>query len=604
MGSLATYSEGTLSEDFQVIVDVESPFAELLSSTAPDEEKRRFLSSINEKEQMINEKLASLDAQIEKRANNADGLDYSIAASAGVICGIIDSFVVGCFDYDKALKRIKSSDAGERVNSFVESKSESIRLKETIEKNVKNKIEKARLQGKELSSEDIQALREKITEGVNNKYLKFKNRDAAEGTTKALARAINKLEKHFELPLDNIYNGVKGTNSATHHLDDWAHHPTPLGLVAAILGTFFRIGILTDKNGRFHIRFKKQNPKEWLKVVSPLVISGIITWLLNLAKKENQEIVNSKLPKPFQNLILLLAQTPAVISVLGVINNWLGHLVSDMAGSHSTVAKGKPGQGIPGFFLASLKELSSIPPLNLTKLPKAINEMFQDDGLDMRGELAILEDIGSFLGKQAIPVIGGELVVRTFYFIRHLIEGIRLKGSLQALEASDWRKVIPFNNRTIARMMTVESCVFTAFDLADAAIRSTAKTGGPENPMFWKDLIFSVNFVGVGRCVIAVGNDVYMGVSKNTLIKERMAYKNQALQLHNSKVFFYQEGMWKSAINVTEGLEHLYARVEETVVFYNKSFSRLNEKWDSARSELENLRESDREFFDNTFALL
>ena len=128
MNSIVSYSEGTLSEDFQVIVDVESPYAEVLSSCS-EEDKNRRLSSIAERERTVNEKIASLDAEIDRLTSHADGLDYSIAASAGVICGLIDSFLVGAFDYKSALETIKSSDTVERINNFVESKSESIRLK-------------------------------------------------------------------------------------------------------------------------------------------------------------------------------------------------------------------------------------------------------------------------------------------------------------------------------------------------------------------------------------------------------------------------------------------------------------------------------------------
>lgn len=614
MKSIISYSEGSASDDFRVTVDVESVYADFISSDASDEEKRSKLSSIEEREKIVNERIASLDADIDRLTSKADGLDYSIAAAAGVICGAIDSFFVGAFDYNGALEKIKTSNASAKVNGFVESKAEEIRLKDTIEEGVKRKLDKARQQGKTLSSEEIQDLREKIAEGVKRKYLKFKDRDATEGTTKALSRAISFLEKKFPLPLDKIYEGVKGTSAGVHHADDPAHHPTPLGLIAAIIGTCFRVGFLTvdkDNDGnrikgmRISPQFKpfesKKDVTEWLKVILPIVISGVITWLLIWAKKKEADIVNSKFPKPVQRLILLLAQTPAAISILGIINTWLGHLVSDVAGSHSTAAKGKPGKGLPGFFLASLKELSCLPGLQHTQLPKVIDEMYSKDGLDLRGELAIQGDIWKYLGKQTVPVIGGEIIVRTFYFVRHLVSEIKAMGSVENV---DWHKVLPFNNRTVARMVTVESSVFTAFDLSDAAIRSTLKTGGPENPLFWKELIFTVNFVGIGRCVIAVGNDVHMGVDKHFLVMERLAYKNQALQLQNAKVFVYQEGMWKSAKDASVSLICLYSTVQEAASFYSRTLDRMNKKWVSAVEVLQGLRDNNKDSFQEAFELL
>ncbi|WP_157765338.1 hypothetical protein [Prevotella intermedia] len=41
--------------------------------------------------------------------------------------------------------------------------------------------------------------------------------------------------------------------------------------------------------------------------------------------------------------------------------NWIFHMVSDIAGSSSSIAKGKYGAGLPGPFVSLLKELSSLP---------------------------------------------------------------------------------------------------------------------------------------------------------------------------------------------------------------------------------------------------
>ena len=109
-----------------------------------------------------------------------------------------------------------------------------------------------------------------------------------------------------------------------------------------------------------------------------------------------------------------MAASPAVIEVLLIAHNWFGHLVSDMGGSKNTAGG---GMGIPGLFLSLLKELASIPPLNMTPLSEVVSDFYSKDKFDMRTELAIVEH----LGKQAIPVILNEAIVRTFYFVRRLI---------------------------------------------------------------------------------------------------------------------------------------------------------------------------------------
>ena len=60
-------------------------------------------------------------------------------------------------------------------------------------------------------------------------------------------------------------------------------------------------------------------------------------------------------------------------------------------------------------------------------------------------------------------------------------------------------------------MLTIATGTFTAIDLADAAIRSAIKSGG-EPMTFLKNFVLLVNFVGVGRFAIAIGQDTLMGV--------------------------------------------------------------------------------------------
>jgi hypothetical protein len=87
------------------------------------------------------------------------------------------------------------------------------------------------------------------------------------------------------------------------------------------------------------------------------------------------------------------------------------------------------------------------------------------------------------------------------------------KGSLERI---DFKKLIPFNNRTMVRMITIASGTLSAFDAADAAIRSALKSGG-NLAVFGSNFILRVNFVGIGRFTMAVGVDTYMGARKARL---------------------------------------------------------------------------------------
>jgi hypothetical protein len=177
----------------------------------------------------------------------------------------------------------------------------------------------------------------------------------------------------------------------------------------------------------------------------------------------------------------------------------------------------------------------------------------------MRAELAIVE----YFGKQSVPVIINECLVRTFYFVSHLIEEKSLHSSWQDV---NWHNTIPWSNRTITRMITISSGTFTAVDLADAAIRSAFKNGTPQNPKFWADFVLRVNIVGIGRFSIAVVDDVRMGMKRSRARNERIALMNQQIHLYNSKVFYRQCGMWEEAETAAQMIDELFMNSQKVVI--------------------------------------
>ena len=114
---------------------------------------------------------------------------------------------------------------------------------------------------------------------------------------------------------------------------------------------------------------KKEIVKRW----APVVISGVLRWLIYLAESKYKEKNSKELPKPIHRLIVALSYSPAVIEILKVVDNWFGHLVSDMGGSKNTAGG---GMGIPGVFVSVLKEISSLPLLKDTELPKIVSDLY------------------------------------------------------------------------------------------------------------------------------------------------------------------------------------------------------------------------------------
>lgn len=405
--------------------------------------------TINNKLQEIQNEIEKYNTDIDKLTNHADGLDYIISVASGVLCGIIDILFVDDLSFEKA-----NEWGDEKVNNFV--------------------VKIAQQQG-------------------------YKGDD--------LYGAVKFLEEKYPIAADKATNQFGGGRQ--HHLRDFSHHPTPIGLIFSLLTQFTSKVYGTDTAGFF-------------KIV-PL-------------DKEGLTLVGKNFPEKI---------------AFGVIN-WFFHMVSDIAGSSNSILEVKAGTGLPGPLVALLKEISSLPifkNLNLKGYKEFsvwISKLFNGTLLgkrdeagklvpikfDLRTELGLLPQ----LGKQAIPIIINECVVRGFYFIRHLCIELKKDNvkSFEYLKNIDWSNTLPFKNRTIIRMLTISLAVFEVIDLADAAIESAIKSGG-NSAMFVENMIVKVNFIGIGRFAIAVGTDIGMGIKRNRLDYEKLQLLHAQFNLYNAK---------------------------------------------------------------------
>ena len=422
--ALSTFKIET-EDDFQVEYEILPAYG----TDEVDPRKKEINKNIADIDAMsveLNKKIDYLNKDIDRLTNHAEGLDYMVAVGTGVLCGLIDSFFVGEFDVEH-FKENKEK-VTKKFENIVTEKGEKTAIDEKIKKEIEKAKKNAKKKGIKFTKNKEEEIKKNIVESIRTEFEQLKQSDNENQTKKALEKAMIALQKKFEIPSDNLWNGAKiGVSSETHHLDDFAHHPTVIGLFAAIVSQIFHAGIFFNKNGEVSIQlgnFTKKNGeldkeelKKWLlQILLPIVLSGLLTWLLYILKSKNKEKIDEKIPKPIQKLILFLAEVPAIIAVLEIANNWLGHLISDMAGSSTSAQKGREGMGIPGLFMSLFKYLASIPPFNLTPLPRIVDELYRDERFDLRSELAALDQ----LGKQAIPVIAGDLLVRSFYFIRRL----------------------------------------------------------------------------------------------------------------------------------------------------------------------------------------
>lgn len=417
----------------------------------------------------IEQTIFYLDNQIKILSSQADKLDYLLSISSGLVCGMLDILWVG--DFDLASGRSVSE---EQVNNLVR--------------------KTAKLQG--CKKEDIKS-------------------------------CVAFLEKKFPIPSDGNTPDFGG--GLHHHLRDFAHHPTIVGLIFSLLTQFTEKSYGTDTAGNFIIKDVPEKSK---------VFIGTDTI---------DKLVNGTLI-------------------------WFFHLVSDIAGSSSTAGL-SGGTGIPGPILSLAKELSVLPIFkNVTikenNLSVFLSKLFNgtlfakrdENGkilketiikFDLRGELGMMAE----LGKRAIPVLANESIVRTFYFIRRFAMEMKEKEiqSIDQLYSIDWNKVKPYKNPTLTRMLTISTGVFTTLDITEAI--ATQK--------YW----LSVNYVGVGRFTLALGSETINFLKVRDVKKIKQMYqkieKNTYIETDNKIYERLSESMDFDKLGLT---------IEQTEILYNLEY--------------------------------
>lgn len=474
-------------EDFAVEFEVLPPVD--FDGEMDVRQKRIFdgIASIDEQLAENQKVLDELNSEIDKLTNHADGIDYMVAVASGVLAGIIDLVLVEDFSLEKA-----NEWGNEKTNKFV---------------------------------------------------VKMAQKQGYEGDD--LYDAVKFLEEKYPIVADKATNDFGG--GLQHHLRDFSHHPTPIGLLFSFLTQFTQKIYGTDEAGAFRVVELKEG-----------------------------------------DLILVGKNFPEKVT-FGVVN-WFFHMVSDMAGSSSSILVGKVGTGLPGPLVSLLKEISALPVFNklndngYKEFSVWISKLFNGTLLGKRDESGKLiplkfdlrTEIGVAhqLGKQAVPVIINECIVRGFYFIRRFYMELRDNNvkKICDLKNINWENTLPFKNRTVIRMLTISTGTMTAIDLADAAIESAVKSGGV-GPAFVSNMLVKVNFVGVGRFAIAVGSDIKMGVKRSKLRNERIVAMNEQIFLMNGKTFYKQAEMWIAAESAGETIEEAYALMEKTAEAYAMAYS-------------------------------
>lgn len=276
------------------------------------------------------------------------------------------------------------------------------------------------------------------TDGIVKKFAKMVGWNPRTGNEGNVGSAIGFLEQKFKVNYENsTTKSVGGSfqmSTKNHHYKSLAHSPDIIGLFFSILDQFTNKASFLS-NGQL-IRVDTSN--------------------------SNFELQGSNF----------------ISRLFCGFCNWIGHVMSDIAGSSGSRGRGLTGRGtglpIPFSELFLLCNFGSFQvEKDRQTLAVIMTRAFQE-GYDAR-----------FGAAMAIPVLIEELMIRVFWAIKHHFYGKR-----------DWKECIPTKEHPDLRiMLIIGNATLCLIDGADAAIRS----GG--NALVF---ILHMNLVAWARLILLV----------------------------------------------------------------------------------------------------
>jgi hypothetical protein len=288
---------------------------------------------------------------------------------------------------------------------------------------------------------------------------------------------------------------------------------------------------------------------------------------------------------------------------------WCLHLASDLGGSSATAGA---GTGLPGPLLSTLYGARAVlgrvlRPSGEDAYLRWIEGAFRGDvggvNFDFRTELGL----GTELGRQALPVLLNEALVRGFFFVRRVLSTIQdaKPKTFKELLRIDLSSALPWRNRTIVRMLTIATSTFTAVDLVDAAVRAAFESAGQVGtPIFWGRFILRVNFVGVARTSVAVVVDFRQARNRSELRNERAAIMNAQLHLLNARSFYKVGDVWTAAVDATKEIQVTEQVLAAATYEFQSIWAGMRENSANVGRDIDRIRAENPELLDDVLDVI
>ncbi|WP_273382183.1 hypothetical protein [Actinobacillus porcinus] len=265
---------------------------------------------------------------------------------------------------------------------------------------------------------------DKVMDNLVQKFAKLNGWEGPKGNADPTKSAIGFLERRFKVNYDQRHStdvsGVFTMSASNHHLKSLSHSPSPIGLIFSIIDQF---------NG-----------------TASFIDNGYLITIDSESKLQGSNFPSK---------------------LFAAFCNWIGHIMSDIAGSSGASGRGS-GVPIPFYELLCCLDIGSFGDDKKTFAEIAVKVFEQ--GYDFRFGMVL-----------SIPVLMVELFNRVFCIIRHHYQYNR--------SWSDCMQFLNFDkNARLRKMLLIGQGTLCLIDAGDAFIKS----GGSAN---WVDFFSRMNFI-------------------------------------------------------------------------------------------------------------
>lgn len=444
-------------------------------------------------ERVLNDDIARIEKELERYTSKATMEDYYLAVASGALAGAVDVLYVGETPMFGEKAEEARERASERVNRFIQ------RFHDT------GKAEDER------------------PDGPNTDEKKRSN-DVRDGIWKVTSKQIPALKSN---------------------LARQARHPTPQGFAAAVILRFLKFGTFKGQDGEWQLNPALSTQAGVMKALTAATMTGFINWVVSMSDDASEIDGEKWVHEPIRRLAKLASNVPMLATIAERADSWLDSYVRKMVDSKRAA---DDEAGVADMFISMAREIAGIPEFQGTGLEDVFDRLGANQEHILSQGFVAMEA----LGKQAIPVLLNEAIVRMGFFVRRLACAL---GNGVRLVDIDWAEVVPVGNRTVDRMMAIADVTLSFVDVADALRAADAATrahqeGNGKLVRFGQEFSAHLNFAGTGKAVVAIVREVSDNVEEARLLREKRLLTET-----------------KSALAV-ERLEEYMARLSEMVDAY------------------------------------